>query len=167
MKNKIAAFLIPVMAIGGSLFVDHNQVDAAANSKGVIVKSVNFRDKPSLTGDQIRYLKSGEEVEILNDVNSYWLKIKDRSGTIGYVSSQSKYVQINDSAESSTTNERFGIVVQSVNFRDKPSVSGERIRYLQSGERVKLIDQVNSYWYKIEDKNGKVGYVSSQSKYKS
>lgn len=57
-------------------------------------------------------------------------------------------------------------VVNSVNFREQPSTkSNNQIRFLKSGETVQIIGQPNSYWYQVKDKNGKVGYVSSSSKY--
>ncbi|CAM3791507.1 SH3 domain-containing protein [Marinicrinis lubricantis] len=156
LKSKIAALLIPAM-LGVSYVADHNAAFATANSNGLVVKTVNFREKPSLSGDQIRYLSSGEQLKILDEVNSYWYKVEDRNGTIGYVSSQSQYVQV--------VNSETGVVTSSVNFRDKPSLSGKRIRYLTSGERVELIEKVNSYWYKVKDANRTNGYVSTQPKY--
>lgn len=62
-----------------------------------------------------------------------------------------------------------GTVVSSVAFRTTSSLStGSRIRYLQKGETFTILDKVNGgYWYKIRDKNGVLGYVSSLAKYVS
>ncbi|WP_248925237.1 C40 family peptidase [Paenibacillus hamazuiensis] len=59
----------------------------------------------------------------------------------------------------------YGTIVHDVNFRTEPNVNASRIRYLQDGEQVQIIDAPNKYWYKVKDKNGKVGYVSSLSQY--
>lgn len=56
-------------------------------------------------------------------------------------------------------------VVRDVNFRTGPSLSASKIRLLDAGETVDIISKVNSYWYKVEDENGRTGYVSALSKY--
>jgi cell wall-associated NlpC family hydrolase len=58
-----------------------------------------------------------------------------------------------------------GEIESSVSFRTGPSTDDSRIRYLQSGENVTILEQTNKYWYKIEDKNGKIGYTSTKPKY--
>jgi cell wall-associated NlpC family hydrolase len=56
-------------------------------------------------------------------------------------------------------------IVNGVNFRIEPSTSGQIIRLLAQGETVDIIAKVNNYWYKIKDKNGKIGYVTTSTKY--
>lgn len=54
-----------------------------------------------------------------------------------------------------------------VNFRTTASTSGNIIRMLKKGESVTIINKLNSSWYKVADKNGRTGYVSTNSKYLS
>ncbi|MCS7459047.1 C40 family peptidase [Paenibacillus doosanensis] len=56
-------------------------------------------------------------------------------------------------------------IVSGVNFRDAPSTSSKVIRMLKKGESVNIVSKVNNYWYQVRDANGKVGYVSTDSKY--
>mgnify|MGYP001299845066 CR=1 FL=1 len=56
-------------------------------------------------------------------------------------------------------------VLYGVNFRSEPSTSSTIYRMLRKGENIHVIEQVNAYWLKVEDKNGKVGYISASSKY--
>ncbi|MCD1258222.1 C40 family peptidase [Paenibacillus athensensis] len=66
---------------------------AAKPGTGVIVASVSFREQASETSTWIRYLKAGENVQILEKTNSWWYKIQDASGRTGYVSTNAKYIQ--------------------------------------------------------------------------
>src|SRR5690554_735032 len=56
-------------------------------------------------------------------------------------------------------------VKKSVNFRESPSTSGNRIRYLKQGEKLEIISKPNSYWYEARDASGMIGFVSSSSTY--
>ena len=52
-----------------------------------------------------------------------------------------------------------------VNFRSAPSLNSQVYRMIPKGETVDVIEQVNRYWLKVRDKNGKVGYISADAKY--
>lgn len=60
-----------------------------------------------------------------------------------------------------------GEVISGVNMRKSPSTSASVIRTLKKGEDITILDKVNKYWYQIKDSNGKVGYISTSSKYVS
>jgi len=52
-----------------------------------------------------------------------------------------------------------------VNFRTAPSSSSSVIRMLKKGEKISIIEKVNSYWYKAADSSGRTGYLSTSSSY--
>lgn len=52
---------------------------------GTVVRSVNFRSSPSTSSTVYGTLKAGTNIEVLEKVNAYWLKVK-ASGKVGYVS---------------------------------------------------------------------------------
>ncbi|MFC4600269.1 C40 family peptidase [Cohnella hongkongensis] len=99
-KKLIAALLVPTL-IAGTIFTGHDAAAVASND-AVIVKSVNFRDKPSLSGERIRYFRAGEQVKILERMNAYWYKVQDRQGKIGYVTTQSRYISASDASSDET-----------------------------------------------------------------
>jgi hypothetical protein len=66
---------------------------------------------------------------------------------------------------SSSSSSNTGTIVASVNFRSSPSTSGKVLDLLHSGEKVTILSKVNAYWYKVRTSDGKVGYISSLSKY--
>ncbi|CAM3439877.1 SH3 domain-containing protein [Marinicrinis lubricantis] len=158
LQKMTAIALTAAFTFSGFGSMGMNTADAA---EAEIVQGVNFRTAPATSSSKIRLLKAGETVDVVEQVNSYWYKVKDRSGKVGYVSALSKYIQYNDS----TVSANQAKIVRGVNFRTSPSTDASKIRMLQTGERVQVIDEVNNYWIKIKDSNGKIGYVSSSSKY--
>jgi len=145
---------------------------SAATTTGSIESGVNFRSGPSASSKVIRMIGKGEEVVVLGKHNSYWLQVQDVFGTIGYISSDDKYIRINASAgggavsgggtAATGTN---ATIVGSPSFRTGPSTGASRIRYLSKGEQVTVTGQPNSAWYAITDAKGQTGYVSSDSQY--
>lgn len=138
---------------------------AASPSTAQIVSSVSFRTAPNTSSTVMRYLKSGESVSVLEQTNSYWLKVQDSSGKIGYVSSSAQYVKLSSAPQASATAGTNAVIVSSVSFRTAPSTSGARIRYLQKNEQVAVTSQVNAYWYAVTDSKGQSGYVSTGAQY--
>ncbi|MNQ69987.1 Gamma-D-glutamyl-L-lysine endopeptidase [compost metagenome] len=50
-----------------------------------VSKTVNFRTAPKTTSSTFGYIKAGENVDVLEKLNTYWLKISYK-GKVGYVS---------------------------------------------------------------------------------
>ncbi|WP_128894576.1 C40 family peptidase [Longirhabdus pacifica] len=75
----------------------------AASTSGTVKYGVNLRKKPSTSSSKIRMLQKGEKVTILSKYNSYWYKVKDKNGNIGYASANSKYISTSNSSSSSSS----------------------------------------------------------------
>ena len=127
-----------------------------------VIDTVTFRTRPSTSGERIRYLRKGEVLELIERTNSYWLKVCDSSGTIGYVSSLEKYVDIRTVT---VTPEPNGEVIYGVNLRTGPSTDADIIRMLKKGEPVWILEQVSQNWYRVADQNNVIGYASAKPKY--
>lgn len=67
--------------------------------------------------------------------------------------------------EEASADQRYGSVKVNLNLRDQPSMSSRVVGLLKTGERLTILDDSNTYFYKIKTESGKVGYVSSQQKY--
>ncbi|MEK8132096.1 SH3 domain-containing C40 family peptidase [Paenibacillus filicis] len=157
-----------------STYVQNVQVQVPAAPNAKIISSVSFRTGPSTGSSRIRYLKEGEKVLILEKVNSFWYRVMDAHDAIGYVSTDSQYIEPSDVQSPPTQEEpeeeHFqsppnATVVKSVSFRTAPGTDASRIRYLSAGEKVAVLNKYNEYWYSVEDRNGVVGYVSTSSAY--
>jgi cell wall-associated NlpC family hydrolase len=143
---------------------------SAAVTTGSIQSGVNFRTAPSTSGSVIRMIGKGEEVVVLGTPNSYWLQVQDVFGSIGYISSNSKYIRVNGASSgpsggSGAVSGTKATIVGSVSFRTSPSTSASRIRYMSKGEQVTVTGQPNAYWYAVTDSKGQSGYVSTDAKY--
>ncbi len=138
---------------------------------GWIQKSVNFRTAPTVNSSRIRYLQAGETVRILEKLNNQWYKVQDYKGQIGYLTTLQQYVQYHskpggDGPAANPTAYPSGLILKGVNFRTQPSVnSGQVIRLLKKGETVRILSKENQHWYKIQDKNGQIGYLTTISGY--
>ncbi|WP_090578036.1 C40 family peptidase [Paenibacillus sp. OV219] len=154
MKKITAALLVFILT---ALLVIPAAMAAQGTSPvvGEIQSSVSFRSQPSTTSTVYKYFKTGDNVVILEETNAYWYRVQDMYGSIGYVSSSDKYIDIIYNAT----------IAASVNFRTSPSTDGSKIRLLNQGESVLITGKPNSAWYAVTDSKGKKGYVSTQEQY--
>jgi len=159
-KNLLVATLAACIALS-SLPLSANAYSYTVEQVHVI-DTVNFRTSPSTSGDRIRYLRKGEVLELVEKTNQYWLKVRDSGGTVGYVSSLEKYVELRSVTVSPEPN---GEVIYGVNLRTGPSTDADVIRMLKKGEPVWILEQVSKSWYRVADKNNVIGYASAKPKY--
>jgi len=162
-RKWIATTLAGALLLGSAPVLSPST--AYASLIGEIESSVSFRTGPSTDDRRIRYLQEGETVSVLEKVNSYWYKVKDKNGTTGYTSTSAKYISVSETSEAPAATSSTGKIVSSVSLRERPSTDADRIRYAQTGETVTILGKPNSYWYEVKDKYGNVGYVSSSAKY--
>ncbi|AZK46158.1 SH3 domain-containing C40 family peptidase [Paenibacillus lentus] len=171
MKRSVAILLSSAMALSiYSAMPAATSVAATQQSAvqtGIIVGGVNLRDKPSVSGKVIGFLKKGTAVEVLEKSNGYFYKVKNAEGKTGYVSSASKYISVQGAATTPevSSSQWNGRVIYGVNLRSLPSTSGKVIKMLKKGTRVTILEQSNSSFYKVKTDEGLTGYVSSSSKY--
>ncbi|AJY77495.1 hypothetical protein VN24_04385 [Paenibacillus beijingensis] len=67
---------------------------AGGSANAVIASSVSFREGPTTSSNRMRYLKKGEQVEIIALSSKSWYQVKDSTGKAGYVSSDTKYITV-------------------------------------------------------------------------
>jgi cell wall-associated NlpC family hydrolase len=132
---------------------------AASNYETEVEWGVNFRSGPSADAYKYRMIPKGEDIHVIEEVNSHWLKIIVQDQTIGYISSNPKYTDYN-SSKSTTTTSNDGTIIRGVNFRSTAKVTNNKIGYISKGTRVEVLEQTNDWWVKIRH-NGSTGYISS------
>jgi cell wall-associated NlpC family hydrolase len=141
-----------VLSMSASMFA--GQASAATAYETEVTAGVNFRAKPSTDSSVYRLIPKGEDIHVLEEVNRYWLKIEVKEGKVGYISANDKYTDYTP-YDSSLTTAKGG-----VNFRSQAKVDNNKIGYINKGDTVQVLEEVNSYWLKI-NYEGKVGYASS------
>ncbi len=129
---------------------------SALAAQGVVEKGVNFRTSPSTSGTVIGLVKAGTTFEVLDQVNSYWVKA-NVNGQVGYLSTN--YVKIDSSSPGGAAAGQ-GVVEKGVNFRTGPSTSSSVIGLVKAGTTFQIVEKVNSYWVKANI-NGQIGYLST------
>jgi cell wall-associated NlpC family hydrolase len=139
---------------------------AAAGQTAVIEASVRLRSTPSTSGEVVKYLQKGDQVQIVAQPNSYWYQVKTADGSVGYTSTGDQYIRV-ISSSAGTSSAQTGTIKYGVNLRTTPSTSGKVLRLLKKGEQVQLLAQPNSYWYQIQTSDGSIGYISSSDQYTS
>ncbi|MGG6313961.1 SH3 domain-containing protein [Paenibacillus macerans] len=171
MKRSIAITLLSAILLSSYTALPPKASAAAASSqtitKGRIVGGVNFRDKPSLSGDVIGFLKKGSEVVVLDQSNKYFYKVQTEEGTVGYVSANDKYIEV-ESVAVTPSQPYLGwpaTVSYGVNMRNEPSTSGDVIAMLRKGTQLTILEQSNEHFYKVQTSGGQIGYVSTIDKY--
>lgn len=130
-------------------------------SPATVERSVNFRSAPSTSSTVYQTLKPGTSIDVQQQVNAYWLKVKV-NGKVGYLSPS--YIsydkpptnQPQPPADHQTSS---AVVADYVNFRSAPSTSSKVYDNLRPGTPVRVLEKVNAYWLKVEV-NGKTGYLS-------
>lgn len=139
-------------------------VTATSGLTGTIQSSVRLRTSASTSGSVLRYLNEGEQVTILEQPNSYWYKVRTSDGTVGYTSAGEQYIQV-VSGSGNTSSGQTGVIQASVRLREVPSTSGKILGYLNRGDQVAILEEPNSYWYKVKTADGIVGYTSAADQY--
>lgn len=72
----------------------------AASFETTIKRGVNFRAQPSTSAYIYRMIPKGERVHVIQKENNYWLRIMVQDGTIGFISSDSKYTNYRSGSSS-------------------------------------------------------------------
>lgn len=101
--EKVNSHWVKIRANGRTGYVSTKYIRLSQSSstrQGTITKGVNFRSAPSTSGRVIRMLSRGTKVTVLEQVNSYWVKIRVGNQT-GYVSSN--YINISGSSSGSSS----------------------------------------------------------------
>ncbi|MCR5279739.1 MAG: SH3 domain-containing protein [Lachnospiraceae bacterium] len=117
---------------------------------------VNVRKSASTSADIIGGARLGATYEVIEVMNNGWTKIKYEGGE-GYISSQ--YLEEIESVENYATSGTV-TALTTLNVREAPDATSNRIGVLSQGETVDLIERIEG-WCKIKFK-GQVGYVSSE-----
>ena len=150
-----------------------------SNKRLIATANLNVRSGGSTDYKIIGYISKNESVEILGTASTGWYKVKLNNGTVGYASN--KYLKEssdnsgsssnNNSSSNNTTNNnntnnnvtviKTLIATANLNVRSGPSTSNSILGVVYKGDKVNVIEDTNSNWYKVKLSNGKIGYCSS------
>jgi cell wall-associated NlpC family hydrolase len=93
MPKKIIAIILVFMFLFSS-----NAFARSYETK--VEKGVNFRNAPSTNGKVLRMIPKGDNIHVVKKVNSYWLEVIVKDGTVGYISAQPQYTNYSGGSSS-------------------------------------------------------------------
>lgn len=125
---------------------------------------VNVRSEASTNGKIVGKIYDGavaHVLEITEGEDGDWFRMV--SGNVeGYIKAE-YFIYGDDAAQ--VIDEyvtRYAVVnVTRLNVRKEPGIDAKRIGYIDSGERVKLLEDLGE-WLKVQYTSGKTGYISAQ-----
>ncbi|QWU15508.1 SH3 domain-containing protein [Paenibacillus sophorae] len=83
----------------------------------------------------------------------------------GGLGAQPAHAAENSAAVLSSPASQSAVIQSTVRLRSAPSVGSMVLSYLKEGEKVLILEKTNAYFYKVRNKDGEIGYCSSQDKY--
>ncbi len=158
-------------AISSAVSVSTNEPLYQTGTVKIKNGSLNIRSSASTDSQIIGSLKKDVPLKIIGkSADGDWYEIELENGETGFVSA--KYVGLKNLETNSVSgNEKssndmlignVNITSGTLNVRDGASINSRIISSLQKGDTVKIIDDSDSNWLKIQLSNGKEAYVSSK-----
>lgn len=150
-------------------------VEESDNSvkKGTLTDTVNVRRTASTEADIVGILNKGSDIEIIEQMNNGWTKIKHPNGEAYVKSDFIKVEQVQSQTSTETSDKedseeketvavttKKGKVTDTVNVRKTSSTDGTIVGILNKGSQIEIMEQMSNGWTKIKHSSGDA-YVKS------
>lgn len=136
-----------------------NSVSAATTAK--TTDYLNLRQGPGTNTKVLLTLTKNATVTILDNSDKQWAKVKTASGRVGYCFKQ----YLSFSGSQSTSSSSSGITAKTttaLNMRNGPSLGNGIITVLKTGTSLKVLDNSNRDWVKVQTPDGRSGWCYRQ-----
>lgn len=150
-------------------------VEESDNSvkKGTLTDTVNVRRTASTEADIVGILNKGSDIEVIEQMNNGWTKIKHPNGEAYVKSDFIKVEQVQSQTSTETSDKedseeketvavttKKGKVTDTVNVRKTSSTDGTIVGILNKGSQIEIMEQMSNGWTKIKHSSGDA-YVKS------
>lgn len=141
-------------------------ISAFAAATATTTDYLNLREGAGADKKVILTLSKGVSVTILDNSNAQWAKVQTASGKQGYCSKQ--YLSAANPSSSGTANPgtstsgTAATTTSALNLRSGAGTTYSIVVTIAKGASVKVIDNSNSTWAKVQTSDGKQGYCSKQ-----
>lgn len=129
--------------------------------------------EPNTLSEHVEYVDSGMPVGIVAAREDYWLHVKLANGDEGWTRAKVHGDDINGMDEESacpsydnTGRQNMGwvgktVIVgpQRVEIYDRPSVGGDNVAYVNTGERLDILEAGDDFWVKVRTERGEIGWA--------
>lgn len=135
-------------------------ISLAANAAGVSATTTDFLNLRQGAGTNTRVLETlGDNVTVtvLDNSDSQWAKVQTAGGKVGYCFKQ--YLRFSgETAPSPSASTGSATVTTGLNLRAGPSLSSGILRVLSAGTQLKILDNSDSEWAKVQTPSGQQGW---------
>ena len=141
---------------------------AASGSTAVTTtSSVNLRSGAGSTNKIVVTLNKGVSLKVIDNSDNVWLKVQTSDGKQGYCSKQ--YLQIGAAASTTppaspttavSNANATAVTTDYINLREGAGASYKAVTTISKGSTLKVLDNSNAQWTKVQASNGKQGYCS-------
>lgn len=160
-RSMAAISLVCAVAVTISLVPP---LSVAASVTAKTTDYLNLREGAGANKKVILTLSKGITVTVLDNSNATWTKVQTTSGKQGYCSKQ--YLSVsstgNSTSPSSSVSSGVAVTTEYLNLRDGASTTNKIIVTLSKGATVKVLDNSNASWTKVQTSDGRTGYCSKQ-----
>lgn len=147
--------------------VKSNSTPSTFDVTGITLDYLNVRTGPATTYKVITVLDINTIVNIIDNSNTNWAKIKLNDGTVGFVSKS--YLKINYANDNNSIDEYKVVKTKTtatsldyLNIRTGAGLTYKVILTVAPNTVMTVLDNSNANWAKVQLSNGTVGYCSKQ-----
>ena len=141
-----AAVLIAGMPLGAG----------AASLSATTTDYLNLRQGAGTNTRVLQTLSKNVSVTVLDNSNGQWAKVCTSSGTVGYCFKQ--YLSFSGRFSSSSSSLLTAVTTDVLNMRTGPSLGYGIVSILPNRTSLKVLDNSNSQWAKVQAPNGRQGW---------
>ena len=167
LKRKLVRFLKSTAAVLCAVAVLAVSVPYSSTNAAAVAATttdyLNLRQGAGTNTKIILTLVKNAQVTVLDDSNSQWVKVRTASGYEGYCARQ--YLKITGGQSSSSSSAGFSASAKTttgLNMRSGPSLSSGIVTILSQGVSLKVLDNSNDQWVKVQTPDGRQGWCSRQ-----
>ncbi|MGX8702404.1 SH3 domain-containing protein [Caproiciproducens sp.] len=148
-----------------------NSGTSSSGTTAVTTASLNMREGAGTTSKIIVTLPKGTSVKVIDSSNPSWLKVQTADGKQGYCSKE--FLNVSSSSGSGTTANTgsantgsaasvSALTTDYLNLREGAGTNYKVILTISKGTAVKVLDNSNAQWARVETSGGKQGYCSKE-----
>lgn len=139
---------------------DSKNDKSAVRSIGTVISDngLRLRSRPNTESEILAVLKFNEQVDVLNEAENGWYKVKTAKGQEGFCFAQFL------SVKNEYTNSNIMIVDsdEGLRLRSRPSTDSRVLTVLKFNEQIDVIDKKYNNWYKVKTCDGREGFCFAE-----
>lgn len=162
LQNKFTRFLKSTATLLCTAAVMLTSVPLAADASVTTARTtdyLNLRQGAGTNTKVILTLSKNVSVTVIDNSNSQWAKVKTSSGLTGYCYKQYlSYSGSNQSSSNTSGSSQTAVTTVSLNMRTGPSLSDGIVAIISMGTSLKVLDNSNPQWTKVQTQTGRQGW---------